>query len=159
MHSKFYLYLYAIININAPYSFLLSNQCVLFSPSIQYNPLIPLFSNATLAEASFPAILPSTAKILKHLTHSQTTNASGFVSSVGYIYTGIRRKPIHEHSRSRMPMVTRPHLALLRKSRPSRELFGGQSLQTNQIHDTCGARFIWMRSYSPRLSFYCSKFQ
>lgn len=147
-------------NINYPCSCLLPNQCVFFSLS-KYSTVnwSIRFSNVTLEEAWFPAILASTAQILKRLTCSQTMNASGFASSVGYIYMKIQSRPIHEHSRPRMPVVTRFHRGLLRKLRPLRELFGGQPVRKNQIHVTCRARFIWIRSCSPHPSFYSSRFQ
>ena len=94
-----------------------------------------------------------------HLTHSQTMNTFEFASSVGYIYMKIRSRPIQEHSRTRMRKVTKSHLELLSKSISLRELFGGQSPRKNQIHVTCRARFIWIRSCSPHLSFCYSRSQ
>ena len=94
-----------------------------------------------------------------HLKHSQTMNTFEFASSVGYIYTKIRSRPIHERNKTRTPIVTKFHLELLSKSISLRELFGGQSVRKNRIHVTCRARFIWIRGCSPHPSFCCSRFQ
>ena len=156
-----WLYTYGMLGSVAltpsPYSSLLPNQCIFFSLSTHKINWSNPFSNVTLAGPWFPVTSAFTAKILKHLTHSQTMNTFGFASSVGYIYMKIRSRPIHVHRRS---MATRSRLELSSKLRSLRELFGGQSVvRMSQIPVTCRARFIWISSCSPHLSFCCSKFQ